>query len=175
MSTATITRRVSADRWIEIQEFYADQMTLLEERKLVVFLETLTEDIVIRHEPNGWEIVGREALLTEMSQRRGDAEEERIESISARDARAANVAYYNGLVYRYWFDKLRIEWAGEDVLRVRYQALVSMTDYVTGRVSFEPSTQVEDQLVVTADGYLTRHRTITHDSVAWADKIHNES
>lgn len=166
--------RVSPELRIEVEQFYAWQMPLLEERRLEEFLETLTEDGSIEHRPGGWKIEGRARLLEEMSARRGDAEKPRVGGISAREARENDVAYYDGLVYRYWFDRVRIEPVDEDTLHVRYLAIVSMTD-AAGRVSFEPTTTVEDVLVRVGGELRTRSRVVTHDSPNWADKIHNES
>ncbi|MFJ8253313.1 nuclear transport factor 2 family protein [Streptomyces sp. NPDC094466] len=165
--------RADAELYVEVQQFYAEQMPLLEERRLEEFLETFTEDCVLEHIPFGWRFDGREDLLKEMSARRGDASAPRVEETSARRARDENVPYYNGLVYRYWFDRLRVVPDG-DTLRTRYQAMVSMTDS-DGKVSFEPTTVVEDELVRRDGRLLTRSRTVTHDSARWADKIHNPS
>ncbi|MFH9263263.1 MULTISPECIES: nuclear transport factor 2 family protein [unclassified Streptomyces] len=166
--------RADAELYVEVQQFYAEQMPLLEERRLEEFLETFTEDCVLEHIPFGWRFDGREDLLKEMSARRGDASAPRVEETSARQARDENIPYYNGLVYRYWFDRLRVVPDGDDTLRTRYQAMVSMTDS-DGRVSFEPTTVVEDELVRRDGRLLTRSRTVTHDSARWADKIHNPS
>jgi len=166
--------RVTAELYVEVQQFYARQMPLLEARKLVEFLETMTEDGSIEHRPGGWKLAGRQQLLTEMQARRGDPERPLVDEISARDAREHDVAYYDGLVYRYWFDRMHIEPAGEDTLHVRYQAIVSMTD-AAGKVSFEPTTVVDDVLVRIDGELYTRSRVVTHDSPAWADKIHNPS
>ncbi|WP_369389915.1 nuclear transport factor 2 family protein [Streptomyces sp. CG1] len=167
-------QRVTPDLYIEVQQFYAHQMPLLEERRLEEFLETLTEDGSIEHRPGGWKIEGRQQLLTEMQLRRGDPERPLVDEVSAREAREKNIAYYDGLVYRYWFDRMRIDPVDEDTLHVRYQAIVSMTD-ASGKVSFEPTTVVEDVLVRVDGKLYTRSRLVTHDSPAWADKIHNPS
>ncbi len=162
--TQATVQRVTADLYVEVQQFYARQMPLLEARKLEEFLETLTEDGSIEHRPGGWKLEGRRQLLTEMQGRRGDP----------REAREQNVSYYDGLIYRYWFDRMHIEPVGEDTLKVRYQAIVSMTD-AAGKVSFEPTTVVDDVLVRIDGELYTRSRVVTHDSPAWADKIHNPS
>lgn len=165
-------RSVSADVYVEVQQFYARQMPLLEERRLEEFLQTLTEDGSIEHRPGGWKLEGRKVLLEEMQARRGDAEKPLVAEVSPREARDQGIAYYDGLVYRYWFDRMRIDPVDDDTLHVRYQAIVSMTDHA-GKVSFEPTTVVEDVLV-RVDGVLhTRSRLVTHDSPNWADKIHN--
>ncbi|MFD5771337.1 nuclear transport factor 2 family protein [Streptomyces sp. NPDC127049] len=174
MSQATphTAQRVTPELYVEVQQFYASQMPLLEERRLVEFLETFTEDCTLEHVPYGWRFDGREQLLKEMSARRGDASKPRAEETSARRAREENIAYYDGLVYRYWFDRMLITPAEDGTVGVRYQAMVSMTD-AQGKVSFEPTTVVEDVLVRENGSLLTRSRVVTHDSAQWADKIHN--
>jgi len=165
---------VDADLYVRVQQFYAHQMPLLEARNFEEFLRTFTEDGSIEHRPGGWKLEGRVQLLTEMSARRGDPSNPRVGEISARQARADNIPYYDGLVYRYWFDRMLIDRVEADTLRVRYQAVVSMTD-ATGKVSFEPTTTVEDVLVESGGELRTRSRVVTHDSPNWADKIHNPS
>lgn len=165
-------RKVSADLYVEVQQFYARQMPLLEERRLEEFIETFTDDCTLEHVPFGWRFEGKEHLLAEMSARRGDPAKPLSEEISARDARERNVAYYDGLVYRYWFDRLLIEPADDGSLKVRFQAIVSLTDG-SGKVSWEPTTVVDDVLVRRDGELFTRARVVTHDSANWADKVHN--
>jgi actinorhodin biosynthesis protein ActVIA len=172
---STALTRVSADLYVEVQQFYARQMPLLEARDFPEFLQTLTEDGSIEHRPGGWKIEGRAALLTEMTARRGAPDAPPVDEISARDARAANIPYYNGLVYRYWFDRMRIEPVDDSTYHVFYQAVVSMTDHRTGKVSFEPTTTVQDVLVRIDGELYTKSRVVTHDTPNWADKIHNPS
>ncbi len=165
-------QRVSAELYVEVQQFYARQMPLLEARKLDEFMETFTDDCVLEHLPFGWRFDGKAHLLAEMKQRRGDAEKPLAEETSARRAREEGIAYYDGIVYRYWFDRMLIDPVDDDTLKVRYQAIVSLTA-PDGKVSFEPTTVVDDVLV-RHDGQLyTKSRVVTHDSANWADKIHN--
>ncbi|GHH51060.1 nuclear transport factor 2 family protein [Streptomyces candidus] len=167
-----VTPRVRPELYVEVQQFYASQMPLLEARRLEEFLLTFTPDCTLEHIPYGWRFEGREQLLKEMSARRGDPDKPRAEETSARRAREENIAYYDGLVYRYWFDRMLIVPAADDTLKVRYQAMVSMTD-AQGKVSFEPTTVVEDVLERRDGELMTRSRVVTHDSANWADKIHN--
>jgi actinorhodin biosynthesis protein ActVIA len=165
-------RKVSADLYVEVQQFYARQMPLLEERRLEEFIETFTDDCTLEHVPFGWRFDGKEQLLREMSARRGDASKPLSEEISAREARERDVAYYDGLVYRYWFDRLLVEPGDDGSLNVRFQAIVSLTDG-SGKVSWEPTTVVQDVLVRRDGELFTRARVVTHDSANWADKVHN--
>jgi len=52
-------QRIGAELYVELQQFYARQMPLLEARRFPEFLETFTEDGSIEHVPNGWKLVGR--------------------------------------------------------------------------------------------------------------------
>lgn len=165
-------QRVDADLYLEVQQFYARQMPLLEARRLEEFIETFTEDGWLEHRPNGWRLEGRDTILAEMRARRGDAERPRSVQTSPRRAREENIPYYDGLVYRYWFNRLDVQPLDEDRLRVTYLAVMSMTDR-RGRVAFEPTTTVEDVLVRCDGRLLTRSRVVTHDTPAWADNIHN--
>ncbi|MGY1452336.1 nuclear transport factor 2 family protein [Streptomyces sp. SS8] len=133
--------RVSADLRAEVQDFYAYQMPLLEDRRIEEFAGTFTEDGVYAHAKDGWELVGRQSLVSEM--------------------RAA-VPHYGTSVFRHWFDKMVIEAVGDDTLRVVFRALVSVTDE-EGRVSFEPSSTIEDVLVRRGGELYTRSRTVRHD------------
>ena len=165
-------RRISADLYVEVQQFYARQMPLLEERRLPEFLQTLTDDCTLEHRPFGWRFEGKAELLKEMTERRGDAGKPLAGETSARRAREENIAYYDGIVYRYWFDRMLIEPIDEHTLKVRYQAIVSLTA-ADGKVNFEPTTVVDDVLVRRDGQWYTRDRVVTHDSARWADKIHN--
>jgi actinorhodin biosynthesis protein ActVIA len=166
-------QRVGAELYVELQQFYARQMPLLEARRFPEFLATFTEDGSVEHQPNGWKLEGRAQILTEMQARRGEASQPLVGEISPRDAREGNVPYYNGIVYRYWFDRMSVEPVGDE-LRVGYLAVMSMTD-AKGKVSFEPTTTVQDVLVRVDGELYTRSRVVTHDSPNWADKIHNPS
>lgn len=169
----TSRRRVSADLYVEIQQFYARQMPLLEARRLEEFLETFTDDCTLRHVPFGWRFDGKTTLLKEMNERRGDPAQPLVDETSTRLAREHDIPYYNGIVYRYWFDRLLIEPIDEDTLKVRFQAIVSLTSAADGKVNFEPTTVVEDVLVRRDGELYTKDRVVTHDSANWADKIHN--
>lgn len=168
------TQRVSADLYVEVQQFYAHQIPLLENRAFAELLETFTEDGSIEHRPGGWKLAGRALMLTEMTDRRGEADADLVEEVSVREAHEKNIPHYNGLVYRYWFDRLRIEPVDDTTYHVYYQAIVSLTDRA-GKVSFEPTTTVEDVLVRIDGELYTKSRVVTHDTPNWADKIHNPS
>jgi len=172
----TVGQQVGAEEYVQVQQFYARQMPLLDDRRFEEFLQTFTPDATLEHRPNGWRFDGRAAILAEMSGRRGDPDQPLAQQATPREAREAGIAAYDGLVYRYWFDKLavrRVDGDG-DTLQVRYQAMVSMTDRA-GRVSFEPTTVVEDVLVRRDGAWYTRSRLVTHDNPGWADSVHNPS
>ncbi|OYO15486.1 hypothetical protein CGZ98_03505 [Enemella evansiae] len=162
---------VSPELYLEVQQFYAHQMPLLEERRLDELIETFTPDCTLEHIPFGWKFEGREPLLAEMLKRRGDPDKPLAGPVSARQSREEDIAYYDGLVYRYWFTRMRVE-DHDGILTVDYLAIVSLTD-AQGRVAFEPTTTVTDTLVRSPSGALqTASRVVTHDSARWADKTH---
>ena len=137
----TAPPRISADLYVEIQGFYAHQMPLLEDRKVEEFARTFTEDGVYAHAKDGWELVGRQSLISEI--------------------RAA-LPHYGVKVFRHWFDKMVIRAVDEATYQVTFRSLVSITDE-SGHVTFEPSATIEDVLVRRGDRLLTRSRVVRHD------------
>jgi len=141
MSQALGTR-VTADLYVEVQQFYARQMRMLDSLQLVGYTETFTEDAVVEHVARGERAVGREQMLAGM--------------------RAA-LPRYAGVAVRHWFDKLLLEPQGEDTVRVSYYTLVTRTD-ADGRVVFEPTFTVEDVLVRRDGELFTKVRSIVRDT-----------
>lgn len=133
--------RVSAELYTEIQMFYAHQMPLLEERRVEEFALTFTEDGVYAHAKDGWELVGREKLVTEIR---------------------ASLPHYGTSVFRHWFDKTVVEPVDEATYKVTFRSLVSITDEA-GQVTFEPSATVEDVLVRRDGRLLSKSRVVRHD------------
>ena len=131
----------TAELYVEVQQFYAHQMPLLEDGRIEEFVLTFTEDGTFEHAPDGWRLEGREQLVTAMR---------------------ANIPRYGGSIFRHWFDKLRVEAVAPDTLKTSFAALVSVTD-AEGKVTFEPTSTVSDVLV-REDGVLhTRARVVGHD------------
>ncbi|MER5478835.1 nuclear transport factor 2 family protein [Streptomyces sp. NPDC002734] len=137
----TTRPRVPAGLYVEVQAFYAYQLPLLEDRKVEEFALTFTEDGVYAHAKDGWELTGREQLVTEM-----------------RKA----LPHYGTSIFRHWFDKLVIEERPDGTVAVAFRSLVSVTDE-QGQVTFEPSATIHDELVRRDGELLTRRRTVRHD------------
>jgi actinorhodin biosynthesis protein ActVIA len=151
-------RPVTPELYVEIQQYYARQMPLLEELDIERFGLTFTEDAVFEHVPDGWSMRGRGQLV---------------------EATRANTARYGETIFRHWFENRVIEPCDDGTVRVSYTALVSLTA-PDGTVSFEPSCTVRDELVRGADGVLrTRHRRLRHDTSSrerfWAGQLSGES
>ncbi|MEY9876241.1 actinorhodin biosynthesis protein ActVIA [Streptacidiphilus sp. MAP12-33] len=138
--------KVTAEDYIEILAFYARQIHLMDALKIEEYADTFTDDGVIDHAHRNERLAGREAMLAAM--------------------RAA-LPRYRDVVPRHWFDHYLIEpFAEGDGWRVVYYCLVSRTD-AQGKVDFEPSFTVEDELVRLADGEIrTRLRVIHMDRPA---------
>ncbi|ACY98310.1 MULTISPECIES: nuclear transport factor 2 family protein [Thermomonospora] len=134
-------RKVTAEDYVDILSFYARQMHLLDGLRLEEYADTFTPDGVVDHAHRGERVAGREAMLASM--------------------RAA-LPRYRGVVVRHWFDHLVIEPSG-DGWQVTYYSLVTRTD-AAGKVEFEPTFTVRDELVRDADGRIrTRSRVIHRD------------
>lgn len=144
------SRKVSADDYVAILNFYAHQMHVLDSLKIEEYADTFTEDGVVDHAHRGERAEGRDAMLEGM--------------------RAA-LPRYRAVVVRHWFDHFLIEPMVEvesdtEGWRVSYYSLVTRTDG-DGKVDFEPTFTVEDELVRTDSGAIrTRRRVIHQDKPA---------
>lgn len=135
------TRQASADLYVEIQDFYARQLPLLEERDFEAFAGTFTEDCDFKYSAAP-QVNGREELVAGMY---------------ATVPRA-----YGNSVFRHWFGHVRIEPGQDGTIQVTARAIVSVTAE-DGSVTFEPSCTVED-VFVRQDGVLrVKSRVIRHD------------
>jgi len=138
---------IPAEDYVAILSFYARQMHLLDELKIEDYAETFTADGAVDHAHKGERADGREAMLAYM--------------------RAA-LPRYRTVVVRHWFDHLLIEPA-DDGWKVDYYSLVTRTD-AQGRVTFEPTFTVHDELTVDDDGRIrTRLRVIHQDGPVAAE------
>ncbi|MFB9902346.1 nuclear transport factor 2 family protein [Allokutzneria oryzae] len=142
MSQATqVSGHVSADLYVEVKNFYARQMRILDELDVDRFTETFTEDGSVEHPHRTEKVSGRTAMRAKMH---------------------SMLPQYQGLVTRHWFDHFLIEDAGEGVLRVTYYSLVTQTN-TQDEVKFFSSSSVED-LMVRENGELKiRARVILRD------------
>ncbi|MFB0618928.1 nuclear transport factor 2 family protein [Streptomyces sp. AGS-58] len=133
---------VNADLYIEVKDFYARQMRVLDDLDIERFTATFTEDGSVAHPHRGEKVEGREAMRAKMK---------------------SMLPMYEGLVTRHWFDHFLIEPAGDDGLRVTYYSLVTQTD-TEDEMRFYSSSSVEDRMV-RVDGELRiRERVIHRDN-----------
>ncbi|MFF8729562.1 nuclear transport factor 2 family protein [Streptomyces sp. NPDC015171] len=133
---------VNADLYIEVKNFYARQMRVLDDLDIEQFTATFTEDGSVAHPHRGEKVEGREAMRTKMK---------------------SMLPMYEGLVTRHWFDHFLIEAGEGDALRVTYYSLVTQTN-TKDEVHFFSSSSVEDNMV-RVDGELRiRERTIHRDN-----------
>lgn len=135
---------VSADLYVEILQFYARQMRLLDALELDSYVATFTEDGLTHHLHHGQKLAGRTAILEH-----------------ARQA----LPRYAGLAVRHWNDHYQIEPEPDGTLNVTYCSLVTRTD-AQGTVTVEPTFFITDVLVRGDDGWQARSRTIARDQPA---------
>ena len=135
---------VSADLYVEVQTFYAQQMRLLDALDVEGYAATFTEDGVTDHAHRGERVEGRAALIA-----------------GARQA----LPRCEGVAVRHWNDHYLIDVVDTDTLNVTYRSLVSRCD-LEGNVTFEPTFSVEDVLIRVGGKLYTRSRTIYRDEPA---------
>ncbi len=136
----TVSTASRSDLFIEVTEFYAHQMPLLELRDFEGFAGTFTADCVFGYD-GAWRVTGRDAVLGGMR---------------------ANIPRYGASTIRHWFENRQITVREDGAINVTASCLVSVTAE-DGTVSFEPSCTVTDLLVRTSDGLRTASRIIRHD------------
>ncbi|MFI5807696.1 nuclear transport factor 2 family protein [Streptomyces sp. NPDC051561] len=138
----TAVPQVSGDLYAEVQTFYAHQMRRVDSLDIEGFADTFTEDGAVVH-AGGNRQSGRAEMVAGMR---------------------ASLPRYRGIAVRHWFDHLLIEVDGNDAdtVRVSYYTLVTLTDS-EGKVSFQPTFTVEDELVRRGGQLYTRERVIHRD------------
>ncbi|MCK2241334.1 MULTISPECIES: nuclear transport factor 2 family protein [unclassified Crossiella] len=137
---------VDAERYVEVLRFYARQMALLDRLDLDGYLGTFTEDGVTHHVHHGKKLEGRAEM-------RAFAE--------------AALPRYRENVPRHWNDHYEIEQDADGDLTVGYCSLVTLTDK-EGKVRFESTFAVTDELVRRDGRLLVRSRTLVRDRPAAA-------
>jgi ribosome-associated toxin RatA of RatAB toxin-antitoxin module/3-phenylpropionate/cinnamic acid dioxygenase small subunit len=140
------TRRAAAEHaglYHQVQQFYADQMGLLDAGDAENWAKTFTEDGVFAQnvKPEPWR--GRTEIGTRM--RAG------VDRVTAR-----------GLTRRHWFGMLSVTPQDDGSVRTRYYATVFETPK-GGQAKVYLSTTGTDLLVRSAGGWLVAHRLVTHD------------
>jgi len=135
---------VNAERYWEIQQFYADSMHLLDSGDAVGWAATFTEDGTFEPQPPRPAVRGRANLADGA-------------------ARAAADRAAKGETHRHWHGMVSVR-AGDDAdsVRVRCYALIVVTP-AGGEPRLHQACVCEDELVRTDAGWLVRHRRVTRD------------
>ncbi|MEU3686299.1 MULTISPECIES: nuclear transport factor 2 family protein [Streptomyces] len=137
-------REANPEEYVEVLRFYARQMSLLDRLDLDGYAQTFTPDGVTHHVHHGQKLEGRDALLAHASQA---------------------LPRYRDVTARHWNDHYMVDVAPDGKVQVSYTSLVTVTD-AEGRVRFESTFAVDDELV-RLDGRLhTLSRTIVRDRPA---------
>ncbi|MGW8604952.1 nuclear transport factor 2 family protein [Streptomyces sp. NPDC055893] len=136
----TVTTPVTADVYVEVQQFYARQMRLLDGNDFAGFGATFTEDAVFT--PAGVGTLEGPALISKAAE--------------------AAAGRFDGGQPRHWFDMLTVESGDDSALHTAYYAVVSITA-ADGSNRLEQSVTVQDVLVRTEAGLRTGSRVIRRD------------
>lgn len=136
-------RSVTADEYVEVQQFYARHMALLDDGAAERWAETFTEDGVFEEPARMAPLRGRAAIR-----------------MSAR-ARADRVAAEQ-VQYRHWIGMLDVTAGPDDALHTRYYALVLATPR-GGELRVVSSVDCRDILVRVGGRLLVRHRLLQVD------------
>ncbi|KPI11991.1 hypothetical protein OK074_2612 [Actinobacteria bacterium OK074] len=147
MSVTQETTAVGADGLYQrIQQFYAEQMQLLDGCRVREWAATFTEDGVFAANAQPEPVVGRAAITA-----------------AARSATDASTAA--GIQRRHWLGMVSVGAVTEGAVRARCYALVIETPR-GGRPALAVSTVCEDVLVPGADGgWLVRERHVFRDDL----------
>ncbi|MEV1241799.1 nuclear transport factor 2 family protein [Nonomuraea sp. NPDC050022] len=131
-------------RYVEIQQFYAAHMHLLDSGDTAGWAATFTEDGTFEPPPPRPAVRGRDNLA--------DA-----------SARAAAERARKGETHRHWHGMVSVRPAEDaDCVRVTCYALIFVTP-AGGESRLHQSCVCEDLLVRTDRGWLVRHRRVTRD------------
>jgi 3-phenylpropionate/cinnamic acid dioxygenase small subunit len=135
---------VSAQLYTRVQQFYANQMRLIDEREAELWADTFTEEAVFQEASRMDPLHGRAAIRT--------AARANADRFAASDVRL-----------RHWLGMLQVREESDGSLRTRCYALAMRTP-TGGDLDVFVSVVCRDHLVPAGDGWLVAHRDLTHDS-----------
>jgi actinorhodin biosynthesis protein ActVIA len=144
-ATAPAPTVASTDIYVEVQQFYARQVHLLDAVQAEPFAATFTEDAVFDHSPDSPPLHGRASIARELAtfnQRRFDREP---------------------VQRRHWFTMMEVYQHPDGTLHTHYYALIMVTRQGQPAPVVAPSCAVHDVLVRTDGQLLTRSRKVTPD------------
>ncbi|WUG99433.1 nuclear transport factor 2 family protein [Streptomyces violaceus] len=136
---------VPAETYVAVQQFYARQMRLLDERRAEEWARTFTEDGVFAQNIVPEPLRGRDAVAAAVRrnlERTADTPEQR----------------------RHVFSMLTVVPGPDGSLSTRCYAQVLVTP-AGGPARLHLSAVCEDELVPHGEGWLVRHRRVEHDGV----------
>ncbi|WP_237408555.1 nuclear transport factor 2 family protein [Streptomyces sp. M2CJ-2] len=134
---------VTAELYTQIQQFYAWQMGLIDDRKAQEWADTFTEDAVFEEASRMEPLRGRAAIAASCRQRADRLEAEQTD-------------------FRHWLGMLQVLPQQDGTLRTRNYAL-AMRTRLGGPLEIFASVVCHDHLVPDGTGWLVRHRTLQHD------------
>lgn len=135
---------VSAELYAQIQQFYAKQMGLMDDRRPDEWADTFTEDAVFQEASRIEPLHGREAI-----------------SAAARVSADRHIAA--GIQMRHWLGMVQVDAESDGSIRSRCYALAVRTPR-GGDLEVFASVVCRDHLVpAPGGGWLICHRDLTHD------------
>lgn len=138
---------VSAELYTQIQQFYAWQMGLMDDRQPDRWADTFTEDAIFEEASRMDRLQGRAAIR-----------------VAARASADRHIAA--GLQMRHWLGMMQLEVEADRSVRSRCYALAVRTPK-GGDLEVFASVVCRDHLVASAGGgWLVRHRRLTHDGAS---------
>ncbi|MFH8409712.1 nuclear transport factor 2 family protein [Streptomyces sp. NPDC018019] len=143
--TAPTWTTAPAELYQEIQQFYAQQMHLLDDGRVAEWAETFTPDGVFAANAQPAPAVGR-AAITEAA------------------AKATEAYRAAGVQRRHWLGMVAVTGGTGDTVTARCYALVIETPR-GGRPEIKASTLCEDELVRAGSTWQVRDRRITRDDL----------
>ena len=129
--------------YVEVQQFYARQMRLLDENAAAEWADTFAPDGVFHQNVAPAPVRGRDAIAV--------AAQRRVDELKA-----------SGLVRRHWLGMLEVDTRPDDTVWTRYYAFALSTS-PDGEVQLYVSTVNEDVLHRSGDGWLVKDRRVVHD------------
>ncbi|WP_017588790.1 nuclear transport factor 2 family protein [Nocardiopsis ganjiahuensis] len=136
---------VSAELYTQVQQFYARQMGLIDDRFPEEWAATFTEEAVFEEASRIDPLHGREAIAASCRARAERLEAEQID-------------------FRHWLAMLDVRPQPDGTLRTRAYALAMRTGR-GGPLDIFASVVCRDELVRSGELWLVRHRELQHDGV----------
>ncbi|MFI9724233.1 nuclear transport factor 2 family protein [Streptomyces sp. NPDC052396] len=136
----------AATLYYQVQQFYAQQMQLLDDGKVAEWAATFTEDGVFAANAHPEPVTGRTAI-----------------EAAARKATEEYAA--KQIQRRHWLGMVSVESGDQDAVVARCYALVIETPR-GGQAAIRVSTVCADKLVRDGDNWLVQDRQVTRDDLA---------